>query len=54
MDLLKGAEWSPVDRTIDNLVARLRKKIEADSETPRLVKTVRGIGYVFTADVQRG
>jgi len=53
MDLLKGAEWSPVDRTIDNLVARLRKKIEADPETPRLVKTVRGIGYVFTADVQR-
>jgi two-component system OmpR family response regulator len=54
MDLLKGAEWSPVDRTIDNLVARLRKKIEADPETPRLIKTVRGIGYVFAGEVKRG
>jgi two-component system OmpR family response regulator len=54
MDLLKGAEWSPVDRTIDNLVARLRKKIEADPETPRLIKTVRGIGYVFAGEIKRG
>ena len=54
MDLLKGAEWSPVDRTIDNLVARLRKKIEHDPDAPHLIKTVRGIGYIFTGDVQRG
>lgn len=54
MDLLKGADWSPVDRSIDNLVARLRKKIECDPETPRLIKTVRGIGYVFTGEVKRG
>lgn len=51
MDLLRGHEWSPLDRSIDNLVARLRKKIEADPEEPRLIKTVRGIGYSFTADV---
>lgn len=53
MDLLKGADWTPVDRTIDNLVARLRKKIEPDAETPRLIKTVRGVGYVFTPDITR-
>jgi two-component system OmpR family response regulator len=53
MDLLKGTEWSPVDRTIDNLVARLRKKIEVDSEAPHLIKTVRGVGYIFTGEVQR-
>ncbi len=53
MDLLKGAEWSPVDRTIDNLVARLRKKIESDPDTPHLIKTVRGVGYIFTGDVQK-
>jgi two-component system OmpR family response regulator len=53
MDLLKGAEWSPVDRTIDNLVARLRKKIEIDPDAPHLIKTVRGIGYIFTGDVRR-
>jgi two-component system OmpR family response regulator len=53
MDLLKGHEWSPIDRSIDALVGRLRKKIEADPEHPRLIKTVRGIGYAFTADTRR-
>lgn len=51
MDLLKGHDWSPLDRSIDTLVGRLRKKIEPDSENPALVKTVRGVGYAFTADV---
>ncbi len=50
MDLIKGHDWSPNDRTIDNQIARLRKKIEADPEKPNLVKTVRGVGYMFTPD----
>ena len=54
MDALKGHEWSPFDRSIDTLVARLRKKVEGDSEHPRLIKTVRGVGYVFAAEVQKG
>jgi DNA-binding response OmpR family regulator len=53
MDLLKGHDWSPVDRSIDNLVARLRKKIERDPDHPSLIKTVRGVGYAFAADVRR-
>jgi len=53
MDLLKGHEWSPLDRSIDNMVARLRKKIERDPDRPALIKTVRGVGYTFTADVER-
>jgi DNA-binding response OmpR family regulator len=53
MDLLKGHDWSPLDRSIDNLVARLRKKIEHDPNHPGLIKTVRGVGYAFTADVKR-
>jgi two-component system OmpR family response regulator len=53
MDLLKGHDWSPLDRSIDNLVARLRKKIEKDPDRPALIKTVRGVGYTFTADVER-
>jgi DNA-binding response OmpR family regulator len=53
MDLLKGHEWSPFDRSIDTLVARLRKKIEGDTEHPKLIKTVRGVGYVFAADVEK-
>jgi two-component system OmpR family response regulator len=53
MDLLKGHEWTPMDRSIDGLVARLRRKIEPESERPQLVKTVRGVGYVFAGTVKR-
>lgn len=54
MDGLKGHDWSPYDRSIDNQVARLRKKIEPNPGSPKLIKTVRGIGYSFTADVTKG
>jgi two-component system, OmpR family, response regulator len=47
MDLLKGNEWTPFDRSIDALVSRLRRKIEVDPDNPAMVKTVRGVGYVF-------
>jgi two-component system, OmpR family, response regulator len=53
MDLLKGHDWSPLDRSIDNLIARLRKKIERDPDRPQLIKTVRGVGYTFAADSKR-
>lgn len=50
MDALKGNDWNPNDRSIDNHVARLRRKLEA-AGAPRAIKTIRGIGYQFTADV---
>ena len=53
MDLVGGVAWSPLDRTIDNQVARLRKKIERDPASPKLIKTVRGVGYMLASDVQR-
>lgn len=53
MDLIKGQDWSPLDRSIDNQIARLRKKIEDDPARPRIIKTVRGAGYSFTAQVSR-
>jgi DNA-binding response OmpR family regulator len=53
MDLLKGHDWTPMDRSIDGLVARLRKKIEPEREVPQLVKTVRGVGYVFAGGASR-
>ncbi|SDZ40317.1 DNA-binding response regulator, OmpR family, contains REC and winged-helix (wHTH) domain [Jannaschia faecimaris] len=48
MDLVNGTDWSPLDRTIDNQVARLRKKIERDPAHPDLIRTVRGVGYMLT------
>lgn len=54
MDLMKGQDWSPMDRSIDSLVVRVRKKIEPDPAQPRLIKTVRGVGYVFASEVKRG
>jgi len=53
MDFLKGHEWSPLDRSIDTLVARLRRKLGDSAEAPRLIKTVRGVGYVFAASVSK-
>jgi len=53
MDLLKGHDWSPLDRSIDALVGRLRKKIEPDLDKPCHIKTVRGAGYMFATGVKR-
>lgn len=51
LDLTRGRESGPFDRTIDVQVARLRKKIELDPKAPALILTVRGGGYQFNADV---
>ena len=52
LDHLADSEWNPDDRRIDVLVGKLRKKIEADPDQPILVKTIRGEGYMFTAQVE--
>jgi two-component system, OmpR family, response regulator len=52
MDLTRGRDWSVYDRSIDTQVSRLRKKIEADPGSPTLIKSVRGVGYVFTGQVE--
>ena len=52
MDLTGGTAWSPLDRAIDNQIARLRKKIERDPSEPKLIKTVRGVGYTFACTVE--
>ena len=48
---LRGRAWTYFDRSIDTLVARLRKKICADPGRPPLIRSVRGVGYVFCAAV---
>lgn len=53
MDMTVGRNWTPYDRSIDTQIGRLRKKLERDPSAPALVKTVRGVGYILTADVEK-
>lgn len=52
LDLTRGREATAFDRSIDNQVSRLRKKLEVDPAEPTLIKTVWGSGYNFTAKVE--
>jgi DNA-binding response OmpR family regulator len=54
LDLVKGRDWAAHDRSVDQQVARLRKKVEPDPANPSLIKSVRGVGYLFAAEVRRG
>ena len=47
IDLLKGFDRDPFDRSIDIRVTRLRRKIEVDPARPVFIRTVRGQGYLF-------
>lgn len=53
LDLTQGREASVFDRSIDNQISRLRRKIEPDPKTPKYIKTVWGGGYSFSAEVTR-
>lgn len=48
IELIKGYERSPFDRSIDVRVTRLRKKIEPNPEQPQYIRTIWGKGYMFT------
>jgi DNA-binding response OmpR family regulator len=47
LDEVWGIEAYPTDRTVDNTVVRLRKKLEPDPKKPRHIITVHGVGYKF-------
>jgi two-component system, OmpR family, response regulator len=52
LNISAGRSAQAFDRSIDNLVSKLRKRIEPDADNPTLVKTVWGHGYCFSADVE--
>src|SRR5262245_54820904 len=53
LDLTKHRQHQPFDRAIDNLILRLRRRIEEVPSDPMLIRTVYGAGYVFAAEVER-
>jgi DNA-binding response OmpR family regulator len=53
LDLTQGRELAAFERSIDNLISRVRRKIETDPGDPKLIKTVRGGGYTLATDVRR-
>ena len=52
LDLTRGRDAGPFDRSVDNQISRLRKKLERDPRNPELIKTHRGGGYSFTGRVE--
>jgi DNA-binding response OmpR family regulator len=54
MDLTKGSALEEFDRSIDVHVSRIRAAIEDDPKKPRRILTVRGAGYVFAREQDRG
>lgn len=54
MNAIHGRDAGPFDRAIDVQVGRLRRKLELDPDSPRLIKSVRGAGYLFASSVRQG
>ena len=53
LDLLTTSYRPAYDRSIDVRLGRLRRKIEADPKSPELIKTIRNVGYIFSANVKK-
>lgn len=47
LDQAHDRDWDPFDRSIDIRISRLRRKIEPNAQKPEVIRTVRGVGYVF-------
>jgi DNA-binding response OmpR family regulator len=53
LELSRGRTGEVFDRSVDVLVGRLRRKIEREGDSRPLIKTLRGAGYMFTANPRR-
>jgi two-component system OmpR family response regulator len=52
LEQTRGRGAGPFDRTIDVQVGRLRKKLVDDPDEPKIIKSVRGAGYVLVSEVR--
>ncbi len=52
LDLANARDPDAFDRAIDVRITRIRRKIEPDPDHPRIIRTVRGAGYVFSPEGQ--
>lgn len=50
LNLTQNRDWDPYDRSVDIRITRLRRKIEPSADKPRLIRTVRGVGYMYVPD----
>ena len=48
LEMAHDRGWDPFDRSIDIRISRLRKKIEADPSKPEVIRTIRGVGYIYS------
>jgi two-component system phosphate regulon response regulator OmpR len=53
LDKVKGRAHDSLDRSLDVQVLRLRRKIEEDPTSPKYIRTIWGVGYMFVPDVSR-
>ena len=53
MNKLKHRDWESSDRTIDVLIARVRRKLNDDPRQPRIIATIPNTGYLFAAPIKR-
>lgn len=54
LDLARNRVSDTLDRTVDVMVSRLRRKMEPTEDSPTIIKTIRGAGYMFVPAVMRG
>ena len=50
---LSKRDWLPEDRSVDVSIARVRKVLEDNPAKPKLIRTIRGIGYQFAGKVEK-
>ena len=53
LELVAARKWEPYDRTVDQHISRLRRKLEQTPKQPELIKSIRGRGYLLAAQIER-